>query len=281
MRFATLRTEDREQAAIGVDDRWVLLDRLDPTLGGDLLVLIMREWDRERLTALEQRAASMGSSASTSRMAAVYAPPYRHPRLIWGIGLNYADHASDLSETAPEDPASFIKGDHTVIGHRDTIALPRQSTRVTAEAEVALIVGKVTTGPSSLAALFGVTTVLDQTAEDILQQNPRFLTRSKNFATFFAFGPEVVTLDSLDGDLGELHVRTVVNGDIVRSNTVDNMMHPPGELLEFHTSMMPMFPGDIISTGTPGAGVINRGDVAEARVDGFLPLVVDVDGDRT
>ena len=48
--------------------------------------------------------------------------PYRRPRLIWGIGLNYREHAADLSETAPaEEPASFIKGDHTVIGPGEPI----------------------------------------------------------------------------------------------------------------------------------------------------------------
>ncbi|HSJ70941.1 MAG TPA: fumarylacetoacetate hydrolase family protein [Acidimicrobiia bacterium] len=57
---------------------------------------------------------------------------------------------------------------------------------------------------------------------------------------------------------------------------MENIIHRPAELLEFHTSMMPMFPGDIILTGTPGADVINPGDIAEAGVDGFAPLVVDV-----
>ena len=45
-----------------------------------------------------------------------FAAPYRRPRKIWGIGLNYVEHAADLAETAPDEPASFIKGDHTIIG---------------------------------------------------------------------------------------------------------------------------------------------------------------------
>src|SRR5687767_4530538 len=55
-----------------------------------------------------------------------FTAPYRHPRLIWGIGLNYMDHAADLSESVPEEPASFVKGDHTIIGPGEPIPLPPQ-----------------------------------------------------------------------------------------------------------------------------------------------------------
>ena len=59
-----------------------------------------------------------------------FAPLYRRPRKIWGIGLNYQAHAKDLSEKAPEtEPASFMKPDTTIIGHGDTILIPRQSER--------------------------------------------------------------------------------------------------------------------------------------------------------
>lgn len=64
--------------------------------------------------------------------------PYRHPRLIWGIGLNYVDHAADLSEVVPEEPASFVKDDHTVIGPGEDIPVPVQSERTTSEAEMGL-----------------------------------------------------------------------------------------------------------------------------------------------
>src|SRR5699024_8578009 len=64
-----------------------------------------------------------------------YGPLYRHPRKIWGIGLNYKNHAADLSEQSPEtEPASFMKPDSTIIGPHDTILIPHQSARTTAEA---------------------------------------------------------------------------------------------------------------------------------------------------
>ena len=70
-----------------------------------------------------------------------YGPLYRHPRKIWGIGLNYRDHAADLSAPFPTEPASFMKGDHTIIGQGDVIELPPESERVTAEAELGVIIG--------------------------------------------------------------------------------------------------------------------------------------------
>src|SRR5690606_6791315 len=71
------------------------------------------------------------------------APLYRHPRKIWGIGLNYVEHAQDLSEVAPNtEPASFMKPDTTIIGEKDTIIIPKQSNRTTAEAELGIIIGK-------------------------------------------------------------------------------------------------------------------------------------------
>lgn len=279
MRLATIRWQGGEQSAVRVEDRWVPLHHVDEQLSGDLLALIRLEWETDRLEELAHAAAAVAGARTVEAGDAVFAPPYRHPRLIWGIGLNYAEHAADLHESQPADPASFIKGDHTVIGHGDRIRLPALSHRVTTEAEVGVIVGRRArhvAEDEALSVVFGITPVLDQTAEDILEQNPRYLTRSKNFETFFAFGPEVLTVDAVVGALTDLEVATVVNGEVVRRNLVGNMLHGPERLIAFHTAHMPMLAGDIISTGTPGAGVIGEGDVAEARVQGLASLVVTV-----
>jgi 2-keto-4-pentenoate hydratase/2-oxohepta-3-ene-1,7-dioic acid hydratase in catechol pathway len=122
----------------------------------------------------------------------------------------------------------------------------------------------------------GVCPVLDQTAEDILQRNPRFLTRAKNFPGFFSFGPWIVGLDDVVahwGSLDAVEVSTVLNGTAHRSNVVANMTFNPAFLVSFHSKVMPLFPGDIISTGTPGAVRIAAGDVVECRIPGVGVLV--------
>jgi 2-keto-4-pentenoate hydratase/2-oxohepta-3-ene-1,7-dioic acid hydratase in catechol pathway len=192
--------------------------------------------------------------------AVEYAPLYRRPRKIWGIGLNYVEHAGDLEETAPsEEPASFMRPDTTIIGPGEEIRLPEQSGRVTGEAELGLVIGREARNVSKEEApsmVAGLTTVLDMTAEDILRKNPRYLTRAKSFDTFFSFGPQLVTLDS----------------ETRRENVVSNMTFSPWFLVSFHSKVMTLLPGDIISTGTPGAVEIQDGDTLSCHIDGFEPL---------
>lgn len=275
MRLAAIRLEGREAAAL------VTPGGLLPVEGigfprGDVFSLL----ESGRFYELLDRYEESGGFASRSEVAVLldrteYAPLYRRPRKIWGIGLNYVEHAGDLSETAPSDePASFMRPDTTIIGPGEQIRLPPQSGRVTAEAELALIIGREARNVSEEEApsvVAGFTTVLDMTAEDILRKNPRYLTRAKSFDTFFAFGPELVTPDEL-GEVGELEVATVLNGEVHRTNTVSNMTFSPWFLVSFHSKVMTLLPGDIISTGTPGAVVIQDGDVAECRITGFEPL---------
>jgi 2-keto-4-pentenoate hydratase/2-oxohepta-3-ene-1,7-dioic acid hydratase in catechol pathway len=229
----------------------------------------------DRLGGLSGAGSRNLSGGAIPRERVSYGPPYRRPRKIWGIGLNYAEHASDLSEKPPaEGPASFMKPDTTIIGPGDEIRLPRQSERVTGEAELGIVIGRevkdvpVEDAPSVVA---GLTTVLDITAEDILQENPRYLTRAKSFDTFFGFGPELVTLDEV-GEIGALEVATVLNGEVRRKNVVSNMTYGPWQLVSFHSEVMTLLPGDVISTGTPGAVVLRNGDVLECRIEGFEPL---------
>lgn len=278
MRFATLRIDGTEQACLRrADGDWAPLNEVHPALRGDLLVLLESDiQDTPEYAGLQREADRLGD-VTVAADEAVFAPPYRRPHKIWGIGLNYGDHAGDLDEQAPDQPASFIKGDHTIIGPGEEIVLPAQSERTTGEAELGLVMGREARDldpAEALSHVFGVCAVLDQTAEDILQLNPRYLTRSKNFPTFFAFGPEVVTLDEFlaHRDLGAVEVCTLLDGVEVRRNRVANMTHAPVDLVSFHSLMMPLYPGDIISTGTPGAGVLTPGCLAEARIDGLAPL---------
>ena len=204
-----------------------------------------------------------------------HAPLYRRPRKIWGIGLNYVEHAGDLDEAAPaEEPASFMRPDTTIIGPGDTIRLPEGVGRVTAEAELAVIIGREAKDVSEEEApsvVAGFTTVLDMTAEDILRRNPRYLTRAKSFDTFFSFGPELLTRDEV-GEVDGLEVATVLNGEVRRKNTVSNMTFSPYRLVSFHSQVMTLLPGAVLSTGTPGPVRIEAGDVAECRIGGFGPL---------
>jgi len=273
LRLVTLRQEGREEAAVVLPDGAASVREvygLSREEGADLLSLLESGRFHELKEAYGRGGLRGGAPSQLS-----YAPLYRRPRKIWGIGLNYAEHAGDLSESAPADePASFMRPDTTIIGPGEEIRLPEQSKQVTAEAELAVIIGREAKDVSEEDApsvVAGFTTVLDMTAEDILRRNPRYLTRSKSFDTFFSFGPELVTPEEI-ADVDVLEVSTVLNGEVRRSNRVASMIFSPWWLVSFHSRVMTLLPGDVISTGTPGAVVIEDGDVAECRITGFEPL---------
>jgi 2-keto-4-pentenoate hydratase/2-oxohepta-3-ene-1,7-dioic acid hydratase in catechol pathway len=146
---------------------------------------------------------------------------------------------------------------------------------VTAEAELAVIIGREAKNVSEEDApsvVAGFTTVLDMTAEDILRRNPRYLTRAKSFDTFFSFGPQLVTPDEV-GEVQSLEVATVLNGEVRRRNFVSNMVFSPWSLVSFHSEVMTLLPGDVFSTGTPGAVEVRDGDVVGCRISSFEPLI--------
>lgn len=213
-------------------------------------------------------------SQLTPLRAPTFVAPYRHPPKIWGIGLNYRAHARDLGVDVPDEPASFMKPWTTIIGPGVAIRLPRASRRVTAEAELGLVFGRrchTVAEREVPGALFGYVTLIDMTAEDILRRNPRFLTRAKAFPTFLSFGPWIVTPDEI-ADLGRLRVATVRNGQVVAANTVGDMAFSPFDLVAFFSRVFEFEPGDLLCTGTPGAAVIEDGDTAACRIDGFEEL---------
>jgi 2-keto-4-pentenoate hydratase/2-oxohepta-3-ene-1,7-dioic acid hydratase in catechol pathway len=279
VRLTSLRLDGAEPAALVRPGGAVLLSAVNETFGTSWAPTVQGLLERGQVEALRDWVGDTDAGRLDGLAIAqddlVHAPLYRRPRKIWGIGLNYVEHAADLSETAPStEPASFLKPDTAIIGPGDAIRIPPQSQRTTAEGELGVIIGRRCKDVSEADApsvVAGFTTIVDMTAEDILEKNPRYLTRSKSFDTFFSFGPELVTVDEVD-DVDALHVSTVHNGQVHRRNVVSNMTFRPWWLVSFHSKVMTLLPGDIISTGTPGAVHIRPGDTAGCRIDGFRDL---------
>ena len=283
LRLATLQLDSGPQAAIRHDDRYILMSTVNGLADTDWHTTLKPMLDAGRLDSLTAWYADnrdrLNDADGIPTSGAPVGPLYRDPAKIWGIGLNYVEHAGDLDENVPEGlPGSFIKPATTIIGPGDTIQIPTMSERTTGEAELGIIFGKRCKDVEQtnwLDAVAGFTTIIDMTAEDILRRNPRYLTLCKSFDTFFVFGPELVTPDEID-DVMSLTVSTVVNGEAQSENQVRNMTYPPDYLVSLHTQVMTHLPGDVLSTGTPGAAHIQDGDVVECHIDGFEPLVCPV-----
>ena len=188
MRLRTLRSDGAACVALP-DGRLARVDRILDGAPSDLLSLL----EAGALDSLADAIAGDIDAAACVNPQSPVAAPWTRPRKILGIGLNYGAHAGDLGEQAPRtSPASFIKGDHTIVGPEEPIVVPQGIGRVTAEAELGLVIGRTCYRvgvDEAMSYVAGVVPVLDQTAEEILMENPRYLTRVKNYPTFFSFGP--------------------------------------------------------------------------------------------
>ena len=283
MRIATILLDGQEVASIITDYGYLPIpfinQRFNKNWPHDLFSILAGERLEEIKRWFYQNSDSLSlelEELSIPKELIQFAPLYRRPRKIWGIGLNYKTHAEDLSEKVPtSEPASFMKPDTTIIGFNDTIKIPTLSERTTGEAELGLIFGKKCKNVKRnewLSVLAGFTMIIDMTAEDILKRNPRNLTQSKSFDTFFSFGPILYTIEEVE-DVFSLQVQTIINGKVYAKNTVANMTFPPDFLVWYHSQVMTMLPGDIILTGTPGAALLKHGDIIECRISGFHPLM--------
>ena len=276
MQLCTISTPAGPRPAVNVVGRGAILT--SDLLGRDtpdLMDHLVRDEFEEIAQALERNAES-----APLRESPVFDAPLRNPTKILGIGLNYTAHAGDLGAQAPRtSPASFLKGNHTIIGPQEAIAVPPGIGKVTAEAELGLIIGGhcYRVGEDdALSYVAGVCAVLDQTAEQVLLENPRFLTRVKNYPTFLSLGPVIITMDEVleaVGDLSRLSVATIHNGTIRRRALVESMIFSPAELLSFHSYVMPFSPGDILLTGTPGAAAIIPGDEVSCDLGSGLTVL--------
>lgn len=280
MKLITLKFNEMETAGIAAPHGIVLLQALNRKLQTDWpdsLFNLIQSGRLDELTAWYRS----GGAALTEGMEAVsfehavYAPLYRYPRKIWGIGYNYTADEEELRRVdRGVEPIGFLKPDTALIGPNDPIRLPSQSERTIAEAELAIIIGKTCKNVEEEDAhryVAGFAPIFDVSADDIHQSNPRYLTRAKSFDTFFSFGAELVTPDEYC-DILDIEVQAVLNEEVRYRNVLRNMRFRPWHTVSFHSKVMTLLPGDVIMTGTPGAVDIQNGDIVECRINGFAPL---------
>jgi 2-keto-4-pentenoate hydratase/2-oxohepta-3-ene-1,7-dioic acid hydratase in catechol pathway len=185
---------------------------------------------------------------------------------VVGVGRNYADHAAELGNEVPTSPLLFLKPNTSVIGPDDPIVLPTWSEDVHHEAELAVVIGKVTKDVSpeqAMTRVFGYTVANDVTARDIQRSDDQW-TRAKGFDGSCPLGPWVVP--GLDVD--DLAVLCRVNGTTTQDGRTRDLVFDVATLVSYISEVFTLLPGDVILTGTPaGVGPIRHGDVVECEVE--------------
>jgi len=184
------------------------------------------------------------------------APITRPPR-IFGIGLNYKSHATEVQMKLQAVPTVFMKLSSSVIGPGAPIILPKNATEPDYEAELAVVIGKP--GFRIAAAdwqqhVFGYTILNDVSARDVQLATSQW-TLGKSFPTFTPMGPAIVTADEIP-DPHALGIALTINGETLQSANTRDLLFKLPALIEYISSITPLEPGDIISTGTPeGVGM--------------------------
>ena len=278
MRLATIKLNGTEQAAVVTARGVVTVETLNKVKNTSWLTQMYDMICEEEIPEMTKWYNDGGKEELESMdyipfEQVQYGPLYRNPQRIFGIGLNYKDHAGDLGEGAPVGfPGSFYKPASCIAGPGDNVCIPalEEAKKTTGEAELGIIMGKkckFIEEKDWQDYIVGYTTILDMTEESILRLNPRYLTIVKGFDTFFTFGPQLVTPDEVP-DVSALEVQTVHNGHVHAANTVSNMTHSPSRLVSLISHMQGWLPGDILSTGTPRAVHIQDGDTIECRILG-------------
>ncbi|MFQ6082163.1 MAG: fumarylacetoacetate hydrolase family protein [Candidatus Aminicenantia bacterium] len=198
-------------------------------------------------------------------------PPTKPTKIIC-VGLNYKSHTLERKKPIPNEPLIFLKPPCCIIGPDDIIIYPKMSKRVDYEGELAVIIKKkahrIKNEEDIDKYILGYTCFNDVTARDI-QQKEGHNSRAKSFDTFGPVGPCIATgIDS-----SNLRIKTFLNGKLRQSSNTKNLISPVHFLVKFISQVMTLFPGDIISTGTPaGIGPMSPGDRVDIQIEGIGTL---------
>jgi 2-keto-4-pentenoate hydratase/2-oxohepta-3-ene-1,7-dioic acid hydratase in catechol pathway len=197
------------------------------------------------------------------------------PKIVC-VGLNYRDHAGEQGVELPKAPLLFGKFANTLCGEGDAIVLPDGIGHVDAEAELAVVIGRVARAvlvEAALEVVAGYACANDVSARDAQFGDGQWF-RGKGFDSFCPVGPAIVPADGLD--VGDLRIVQRLNGEVLQDSRTSRLIFGVPELVSYVSHAVTLEPGDLILTGTPeGVGVFREpkvtlrpGDVVEVEIEG-------------
>lgn len=178
------------------------------------------------------------------------------PTDILCIGLNYREHAKESNSEIPENPMLFIKSSNTLNNPFDPIPVPKRSSEVDYECELAIVIGKTAKHVSrgdALSYVLGYTCANDISARDWQRQKKLGggqFARGKSFDGFCPIGPCIIPASEIPNP-NNLRIKTILNGQTMQDHTTGDMIFDVPTLIESLSSTMTLRPGAIILTGTP------------------------------
>jgi 2,4-didehydro-3-deoxy-L-rhamnonate hydrolase len=195
------------------------------------------------------------------------------------IGLNYSDHAAESNLPVPKEPVVFTKATSCIVGCNDAVVLPQGSVKGDWEVELGIVIGSKTRYVSEADALQHVAgyCVINDVSEREYQVDRGGSDKGKGCDTFGPIGPWMVTKDEI-ADVQSLGMWLDINGKRFQTGTTKTMIFGAAFLVSYLSRFMTLYPGDLITTGTPpgvGMGVkpspvyLKAGDVMTLGIDGL------------
>ena len=194
------------------------------------------------------------------------------------IGLNYSDHAAETGLPIPEHPILFLKATSSIVGPNDTVYMPRGSTKSDWEVELGVIIGKkakYVKESDALSYVAGYCIVNDVSEREFQTELSGQWTKGKSCDTYGPTGPWLVTRDEIP-DPQRLSMSLDLNGKRMQDGNTKTMIFTVAQIIEHLSSLMTLYPGDLISTGTPpgvGMGIkpnpifLKSGDIMELKIE--------------
>jgi 2-keto-4-pentenoate hydratase/2-oxohepta-3-ene-1,7-dioic acid hydratase in catechol pathway len=216
---------------------------------------VYERWAEFRQWAADLPPAAETPAAETPAPEALEAPAPR-PRQVFAIGLNYRDHAAEAGLELPTTSlVVFTKFPASITGPFATIDLPSGS--VDYEAELVVVLGRTAYQVPAEHAwdyVAGLTMGQDLSEREVqfTPPTPQF-SLGKSFPGFAPMGPWLVTPDEF-ADPDDLELGCLLNGEQLQKSRTSEMVFPVARIISFLSAILPLYPGDVIFTGTP-AGI--------------------------
>ena len=206
------------------------------------------------------------------------APPWSGCEKFLCIGLNYADHAAESNLPIPKEPILFMKPISARVGPNDPVVLPQGSVKSDWEVELGVVIGakaRYVSEADALSHVAGYCVVNDVSEREYQIERGGTWDKGKGCDTFGPVGPWLVTADEV-GDPQNLGMWLDVNGHRYQNGSTTTMIFGVAQLVSYVSRFMTLYPGDLITTGTPpgvGMGIkpnpvfLKPGDVMRLGID--------------
>jgi 2,4-didehydro-3-deoxy-L-rhamnonate hydrolase len=206
-------------------------------------------------------------------------PPVGNVRNFMAIGLNYADHAAEAGQPVPTEPIIFYKLTNCICGPNDDVMIPRGSTKLDWELEIAFVVGKRSRYvelKDAQSHIAGYTICNDVSERHFQIERGGQWMKGKCAETFGPLVPWLVTRDEVK-DVNNLPMSLDLNGKRMQTGSTKTMIFKCDFILHYVSQFMVLEPGDVVTTGTPpGVGLgmkpplfLKAGDVMKLSIEGL------------